>query len=308
MRVPPRWSDQEFAADAKEAQAAFRNTRLEEPLQRWVDTVDAHKAQFEKLLVQFGLEDAANLTAEQIARVFAEHLDEALRYLTGPPISADDLKILAETRSLSAAALLKDQAAAARVAETILRTIDPRRFPWIKVKRAPRRPERAAAVLASAALLAAQKLATFRRNLSKREQEQAVKVHLRRVGLKEVKARTIRIFDEAPKPGEFCGESVVGNNKADIPVRLYDGRLLAIECKTSNSAVNSFKRVNHEAAGKAVGWLRQLGEAHIVPAAVLSGVFNPDNLAQAQRSGLAIFWSHRLSDLANFIIATKRRS
>jgi hypothetical protein len=308
MRAAPRWSDQELAADANEARAAFRKMRLEEPLQRWVDTFDLHRAQFEKLQHQFGLADPANLTARRVAELFAEHLDEALRYLTGPPISADDLRVVAETRSLSSAALVKDEATARRVAEIILRTIDPRRFPWISEKRRPRPQERAAAVLASAALLAAQKVATFRRSVSKRAQEQAVMTHLREVGLKEVNARTVRIFDDAPKAGEFCGESIVGDTKADIPVRLYDGRLLAIECKSSNSAVNSFKRVNHEAAGQAIRWLRQLGEAHIVPAAVLSGVFNPENLAQAQHSGLTIFWSHRLNDLSGFIIATKLRS
>lgn len=90
MRAAPRWSDQELAADANEARAAFRKMRLEEPLQRWVDTFDLHRAQFEKLLDQFGLADPANLTARRVAELFAEHLDEALRYLTGPPISADD--------------------------------------------------------------------------------------------------------------------------------------------------------------------------------------------------------------------------
>ncbi|MBV8772311.1 MAG: XamI family restriction endonuclease [Deltaproteobacteria bacterium] len=207
---------------------------------------------------------------------------------------------------LSSAALSSDEASAARIAEIILRTIDPRRFPWVKEKRAPRPKERAAAILASAALLAAQKLATFRRNLSKLAQEEAVKNWLTEIGLKEVKARTIKIFDDAPKAGEFCRESIIGDTKADVPVRLYDDRLLAIECKSSNSAVNSFKRINHEAAGKAVRWLRQLGEAHIVPAAVLSGVFSPENLSQAQRVGLTMFWSHRLNDLGEFIIGTKR--
>lgn len=225
MRAPPRWSDQELAADANQA-AGFKKMRLDEPLQRWVDTFDVHKAQFEKLLGEFGLADPANLTARRVAELFTEHLDEALRYLTGPPISADDLRVVAETQSLSSAALLKDRASAARIAEIILRTIDPRRFPWVKEKRVPTRQERAAAVLASASLLAAQKLATFRRNISKRAQEQSVKTYLRNVGLKEVNARIIRIFDDAPKPGEFCGESIVGDTKADIPVRLYDGRLL----------------------------------------------------------------------------------
>ncbi len=116
MRAAPRWSNQQLAADASEARAAFRKMRLEEPLQRWVDTFDVHKVQFEKLLGQFGLADPANLTAGRVAEVFAEHLDEALRYLTGPPISTDDLRVVAETQSLSSAALLRDEASAARIA------------------------------------------------------------------------------------------------------------------------------------------------------------------------------------------------
>ena len=39
--------------------------------------------------------------------------------------------------------------------------------------------------------------------------------------------------------------------KAGTVVRLRDRRVMPIECKVSNSEVNSFKRVNHEAAGKA---------------------------------------------------------
>jgi hypothetical protein len=33
----------------------------------------------------------------------------------------------------------------------------------------------------------------------------------------------------------------------------------------------------------------------------LSGVFGVTNLATAQRTGLYLFWSHRLRDLAEFI-------
>lgn len=84
-------------------------------------------------------------------------------------------------------------------------------------------------------------------------------------------------------------------------MRLPDRRCLAIECKVSNSAVNSFKRVNHEALGKARRWLTQFGTAGVVSAAVLSGVFNPENLVAAQQGGLCLFWSHRLEDLGEFI-------
>jgi hypothetical protein len=90
-----------------------------------------------------------------------------------------------------------------------------------------------------------------------------------------------------------------------LVVGLYDRRVLAMECKASNSQLNSYKRVNHEALGKAQKWLAQFGKNGTVPAALLSGVFNPANLESAQHGGLNLFWSHRLSDLAEFIEATK---
>ena len=48
---------------------------------------------------------------------------------------------------------------------------------------------------------------------------------------------------------------------------------MPLECKASNSATNSYKRVNHEAASKAETWLQDFGRSQVVPAAVLSGVF-----------------------------------
>ena len=73
-------------------------------------------------------------------------------------------------------------------------------------------------------------------------------------------------------------------------------------------AVNSFKRINHEAAGKARAWLTRFGSLQIVPCAIIDGVFNPANLEVAQGEGLMIVWSHRLSDLTEFIEETRNPS
>ena len=62
---------------------------------------------------------------------------------------------------------------------------------------------------------------------------------------------------------------------------------------------------NHEAAGKARAWIAAFGQRQVVPGAVLSGVFKFENLATAQDDGLALFWLHRLSDLQEFIEATR---
>lgn len=89
-------------------------------------------------------------------------------------------------------------------------------------------------------------------------------------------------------------------------ISLHDRRVLAIECKASNSEVNSLKRVNHESLGKAQQWVAGFGKNATVPGAVLSGVFSVNILDKPQSGGLDIFRLHRrLDDLARFIEATK---
>jgi hypothetical protein len=146
---------------------------------------------------------------------------------------------------------------------------------------------------------------TRRRNDAKKVQEERVKELLRSLGFREVRPRSIPLLEDGPLPEEFCGESKLGDSRADLVVRLPDRRYLAIECKVSNSAVNSFKRVNHEALGKARQWVNKFGTAGVVPAAVLSGVFNPENPAAAQIGGLYVFWAHRLADLRAFIVTCR---
>jgi hypothetical protein len=154
-------------------------------------------------------------------------------------------------------------------------------------------------------LITAQRVRTDRSNEGKEAQEGTVKAFLREMEFVEVPARTIRTLDDAPKVGEFCAESLVGSRKADIPVRLFDGRLMPIECKVSNSSANSVKRLNNDAEVKAGIWHREFGIRQVVPAAVLSGVFKVHNLQQAQTGGLSLFWAHKLMDMRAFIESTR---
>lgn len=193
---------------------------------------------------------------------------------------------------------------AMRVRNIVRQIIDPHRFRWIVENRKPTAHEREQAIIASAALVAAQKVATERRKDSK-EQEGHVKELLRGMKFTEVPPRDIPLLDAAPALGEFCGESMFGDTRADLVIRLYDKRVMPIECKVSNSAVNSYKRLIHEAGGKATKWLDWFGKKQTVPAAVLSGVFSTANLVAAQNGGLALFWSHRLQDLADYIESTR---
>ena len=204
--------------------------------------------------------------------------------------------------TLTPSRLRIDAAGAKRVRDTVLTIIDPHRFPWVAEARQPFNDERERAVIASAALAASSDVGTRRRSTSKEAQEQAVKDLLASLGMKEVKAKEIPILTAAPAPGHFCGETRLAGTRADVVARLKDGRVMAIECKVSNSTVNSYKRLVHDTGGKAAHWYNQLGRAQVIPSAVLSGVYSTANLEDVQENkGVYLFWQHRLVDLAAFV-------
>jgi len=298
---PPRWPEDVLERERLKAIEIFRDERLTEPVERYLQLFDEYSANVEHLL----RESDDLLVLRDVAQSVLTDADllEAVRYLAGPPVSEDDLKVLAETQ-LAASRLRQDEAAARRVIETVLAMLDSRRFTWVAEGRQPTDEERTAAAMASAALIAGQRVRTNRANEAKTSQEEAVRDHLETFGLTEVERREVSTPSDAPGRGEFCAESSVAGRKADVVVGLHDGRVMPIECKVSNSSTNSVKRLNNDAAAKAAEWLRAFGHQGIVPTAVLSGVFKTHNLVQAQDSGLTIFWAHDLSPLSEFVSAT----
>lgn len=301
MRSPPRWSPEELDRERRKAIDLFRVERLEEPL-------EAYLRHFEKY--QSRIEDFLELTVDLMRlgedpALFGrpEHL-ETLRYLAGPPISADDLKTVADAVSLTAKRFEAEPELVRRIVSVVLLGLDRRRFPWVAEEREPDEAERYAAVVATAAMMATQRLGTNRRTEGKANQEQQVEDALLRIGLVKVPRRKVRTAAELPVSGEFCGESELGNRKADFILRLWDHRIMPIECKVSNSATNSVKRLNNDAAAKAEVWRRDFGATQIVPCAVLSGVYKLHNLLDAQERGLVLFWAHRLEDLVGWVVST----
>jgi hypothetical protein len=80
---------------------------------------------------------------------------------------------------------------------------------------------------------------------------------------------------------------------------------MPLECKVSNSTLNSIKRLNNDAAVKAVEWVRDFGSRGVVPAAILSGVFKRAHLEYAQERGLSLFWAHDLGELTTWVEGTR---
>lgn len=298
----PRWTEEQLTNGLVKAQALFRQERMEEPLEAYLEAFEQYQGAVEDLLETSV--DLAELDQHSLDILTNAELLNAFRYLTGPPVSKDDLKVLAEA-FLSPARLKKDRDMAARVLQVVRLGLDRRRFPWVAENREPSEEERRAAVLASAALMASSHVGTKRRSEGKNQQELQVEAALLANGLTKVDTREVDTFNKAPEPGEFCRESLLGTRKADFLVGLWDQRVMAIECKVSNSSTNSVKRLNNDAAAKAEAWISQFGTRNVVPVAVLSGVYKIRNLIDAQHRGLTIFWAHDLSELMDWISKTR---
>ncbi|MBN9509170.1 MAG: XamI family restriction endonuclease [Alphaproteobacteria bacterium] len=300
---PPVWTPEQLEIDRLKASAAFTKERLEEPLEDYLEAFDQYQGYVEELLET--TIDLTDLDTPALDVLSDPHLLEVFRYLAAPPISADDYKVLADAKSLSKGHLQRSPADVQRLVAVVRQVLDRRRFAWVVEGREPTEAERNAAVMASAALIAASRTQTGRRTKGKEQQEAAVKVALKELGFTEVASRTIPNISHAPEPGEFCGESVLGTRKGDIIVRLWDHRVMPIECKVSNSSTNSVKRLNNDAAVKAGSWKLDFGLRQVVPSAVLSGVYKLHNLVDAQDRGLTIFWAHDLKPLTDWIASTK---
>lgn len=304
-----KWSPEEIVKDAAESREEFRRRRFGEPMDQYLKAFDALEKANTKLI-----KDLPKLFQNPVDPVFIaellsdDHMKIALRYLGAPPISEDDLITLVGG-TLAWTLVVKDPERAASIRDVIVQILDPRRFPWVAAGRLPKRAEIDAAILASTVVASAQRVATSRRTDERKVLEGAVRGLLTGMGMTPVPVRKIKnLLADAPKPGEFTQRScVLGEDDADILLTLYDHRVMAIECKGSNSELNSRKRINKEIAQNASAWYRSFGHESIVVAAAIQGVFKASYIEAAQSKGILFYWGHRLNDLKEFIESTKAK-
>src|SRR6266511_3702376 len=93
MLIRP-WSTEELASELAKSIAIFREQRILEPLEAYLEVFDQYRAVVEDLL-----EDTVDLDRlrERAPAILSNPQSaDILRYLVGPPISADDLKVIAE--------------------------------------------------------------------------------------------------------------------------------------------------------------------------------------------------------------------
>lgn len=291
---PPRWDDAQLEADREKAVKRFIAWRRGEGTRQYAKIANENEALVERLFKESG--DLAKIADDLFVR--APDLLPIARFVAGPPLSDDDLQTLADGK-LSARKPQKE--IAARVAEVIGALRDPTRFPWLPEKRAATSAERVAAIRATVALATTERVRTLWRNESSARQQEAAREALKAAGFKEApRVAKVDNLDQIAR-GSFMQEVQLDGAKCDIPVRLHDGRLLAIECKVSNSSLNSVKRLLRETGGKARAWDAAFGKT-VLTGAVIAGVYKLLHLKEAQDDyDVAIFWEHDLAPLASFV-------
>jgi XamI restriction endonuclease len=298
----PQWTLDQFTEGAARGIEVFRAERLNEAREDYISHFNEARSAIEDLL-----ELSTDLTTvQQTGRAAVAHYGylEALRYIAAPPVSTDDLETLSGVaeRNFDSDGQWPD------VIATVLALVDTQRFPWLTGNRGPTEAERRTAIISTAAQIASRRILTARANEAKTAQEELVRTALSSSGFTQVPARVISTLRTAPDSGQFCGESMLGSRKADFVIGLWDDRILAIECKVSNSRINSVKRIKNDAAVKARLWIQEFGDRLIVPAAVISGVYHPPNLLSAQHDGLTIWWSHDIDQMIAWIDQARPRA
>ena len=308
--VPKVWDEQELVSHAQRSMDIFIARRLAEPETRYRTLVGEAMQSVQALLHELKAIDPRKPDLATVRRIMAsKRLNAALRYVAGPPISSDDLGVLVTRRMsrMTGRALRADGETTANVLGLVCRLADPVRFPWLREQRRPRLHELKWAIRSTAVLLAAQGMQTERRAFG-REVEHVLRERLLIGGFEKVAAPgggRIESPSEMPRPMRFYGECGIHGRRTDLLIGLSDGRHVAVEAKDSSSVVNSVKRVLNDTAAKARFWKDKFGET-LVPVALLSGVFAPDNLRAAQRSGLFLVFAHDLDDFVTWLGSPRR--
>lgn len=303
--TPKIWSDDELAEHAQVALETFVDRRLSEPTDRYVQHLRERRGAIMRLVRLLSPIDPARPDIEVVRRILLDaDLFNALRYVAGPPISADDLGVIV-TRSpkrISKTAIKKDDSLANDVLGLICRLSDSERFPWVGKGRQPRPFELKEAIRATTAMHAAQTMQTERRGYGKQVELMLAK-RLDSMDFSKVPTPNkgkITAPSHLPSPMTYYGECTVYGRRADLLIGLSDGRCVAVEAKDSSSVVNSVKRVLNDTAAKARHWRAKLGET-VLPVALLSGVFGLDSLKSAQDSGLYLVWTHDLDSFTKWL-------
>lgn len=275
----------------KEAELAYVEALTPEMTRRaWHAAVDHSEADLRATLLA-----THNLTGIETALKQSGAHVRALRHLMAPPLSQDQFKLACAdwTKGSEKSGRPIEASQAKIVAETISGWLDPHLISEIAAG------SQTQALRGAVYLLANQRYQTERRSLLATAQESQACEILNHAGYT---FRTSELIDRHGliPPRHYLrnanfATSDHAEHEVDIAVGFKKDLVLAIECKVSNDATNSIKRIN-DVLKKHTAWKKKWGD-FVVTGALLQGVFAAKDVARLQYAGVIILWSHRLDEL-----------
>lgn len=227
------------------------------------------------------------------------------RHLLAPPKSQDQFKLLCDewSKSSEKSGCPQKPEAAKAVSEVLAQWMDREIAPWLATNRDPKEVERELLIERVISFIAPKLTETQKRNRLSAEQENAVVMLLRSLGWVQLPSVTIDTRAAVP-PKHFMNKTRFATatttaQEVDIACGFNSSYVAAMECKVTNDATNSVKRVN-DVLKKATAWKAHWG-SFVETAALLQGVIKPEDVQRLTDEGVRVFWSHDLDAFANWV-------
>lgn len=232
---------------------------------------------------------AAVLADSEHTRVF--------RYVLAPPLSNDQFALCYPApKDLPRTKNAKREAIANAFAQAMRERRVQSLTPWLAAGREPSHWELRRLFWSVSPLLAQQQFATAQRNRLSKVQESQITEVLDAKGWVRLPSSLLDTKAALPHRRYMhktrFATSTTAPQEVDVALGLLNTVVLAIECKVSNDATNSVKRVN-DVLKKAHAWKEHWG-SFVKTAAVLQGVIASKDVERLLDAGVEVFWSHDL--------------
>ena len=226
-----------------------------------------------------------------------EH-SRVIRHILAPPLSQDQFSLCYPGWSKSS-----EKQGGRRPSEAtgvaVTKAVNERRWkaltPWLETGRKPTRRELERVYWAIGTIIASQQFATVQRNRAAHKQEQDVVAILLRLGWTRMPSSLRDTRASLPERHFMHKTRFATENEpqeVDIALGLRGSVVLAMECKVTNDATNSVKRIN-DVLKKATAWKSHWG-SFVKPAALLQGVIAERDVFRLLDANVEVFWSHDL--------------
>lgn len=230
-----------------------------------------------------------------------------LRHIFAPPISQDQLKLIAPLfpKQCEKKGTKLSKAAAQQFADAFADRRDRFLTPWLDTNQTPTKRQLKRLIDTVTPMISSQIFNTVRRNRLSDEQERAIEALLAVKGWTKAPSMIVRSpADLAPSHymrKTKCQSSATATKEVDIACGLTPTLILAMECKVSNDATNSVKRVS-DVMDKVKAWKDNWGN-FIQTAALLQGVVLYKDVTRMLNSDVQVFWSHDLQPFSDWLDA-----